>query len=173
MPNSIRGIALHSHLQPPKIGIGKPLRWIVSQQILGSQFIADLTKGIIQLRNRTGVVIFAAGIARNLNQSVFPSRVAAGAGFDRYYDDAVNDSFGLYGGPDGFFVIGFADRIATVGDDHQDFSSLPLVEGPRREEKGIVKSRRRSVADTVNAAIDAAKVRSERHYFVDGLTELV
>jgi len=45
-------------------------------------FVADLAEGVVQLRQRRGVIIFSARIRRDLNQRVLASGIASGAGFD-------------------------------------------------------------------------------------------
>src|SRR6266478_3137298 len=43
-----------------KVRIRNPLRGVISQQILGAKFVADIAESLIELRKRTGIKIFAA-----------------------------------------------------------------------------------------------------------------
>ena len=68
---------------------------IVSEKILRAQFVADGAKCLIELLDRRSIIIFSAGIFRELNQRMFAAGVAAGTGFNRHIDNAVDDDFGL------------------------------------------------------------------------------
>jgi hypothetical protein len=60
------------YLDVAKLRIRKALRRIVRQQILGTQFIADLAKGFVELRQRRRVEILAAGVGGKLDQACSP-----------------------------------------------------------------------------------------------------
>ena len=106
--------------------IRKPLAGIVGDQVLRSQFLADLVKGRIQLFCRTGVEILSASIARELDQRVLAANVTSGIALDGHDDDAVQNDLGLLRLSHRVLVARFADRIAAVGDDDHHFASAPV-----------------------------------------------
>src|SRR5271169_217112 len=67
------------HLEPAEIGVGKALRWIVGEEVLGAKFVADFAEGLVELRKGSGVVVFAAGIFRDLDEGMLTTGVASGA----------------------------------------------------------------------------------------------
>src|SRR5579864_211372 len=81
------GHASHAHMDAPKLGIGRPFRWIVSKQVLGAEFVADLAEGFVELHCGSGVVILAAGVFGELDEGVLAPDLASGAGLNRHHDD--------------------------------------------------------------------------------------
>src|SRR5208337_2651301 len=121
------------HPQLTEFRIRMALGRIVGQQILGSEFVADLAEGVVQLRQRLGVVILAACIRGDLNQRMLAASVPPRVRFDGHDDDAVNNRFRLLGGAQRFFVVHLAHRVSAVGDYHHHFSSLPPAQRLRAE----------------------------------------
>src|SRR2546423_11327411 len=85
------------NLDAPEIRIGQPLLGIVGQQILGAQLLANLLEGAVELRRGGSIVILAAGIMRQLNESVLAAGVAPGTGLDGHDDESVKNGFRLLG----------------------------------------------------------------------------
>src|SRR5271163_13757 len=52
------GRSVDLHFNAAEAGIGKPLRGIVSQQVLGAQLVADFLEGVVELRHRRGIEVF-------------------------------------------------------------------------------------------------------------------
>src|SRR5262245_22749002 len=97
---------------------------IVGDEILSSQLFANLPECAIKLSNTLGIVVFAAGIFRYLDERMLSANVAAGIGFDGNYDDAIDDSFRLLGAAKGAAVVGFAGRIASIGDQDKNAAAF-------------------------------------------------
>jgi hypothetical protein len=55
---------------------------------MGAEFIADLAKSIVELRQRFRVECLP-GIDRELNERMFSARVPSRAGVDRHFNDAI------------------------------------------------------------------------------------
>src|ERR1019366_9375961 len=85
-----RGRVRQVHPQLPEFRIGIAFGGIVRQQILRPQFVANLLKRAVQLRQGSGVEILSARVARDLHQRVLAARVPARVGFNRNYNDAVD-----------------------------------------------------------------------------------
>src|SRR5258705_11400630 len=66
-------------LQAPELGVREAPRWVVRQQILHAQFVANLVERAVQLRERTRVVILPTRVFRELNQRMLATRVATRA----------------------------------------------------------------------------------------------
>src|SRR5882672_4619528 len=111
------GLSRDSNLNTAKLRIRQALRWIVSQQILRAQFLADLAEGVIQLHHRSRIVVLAARIFRELDQRMLASGLASRAVLDWHHDNAVDQSLGLFRGARRLFVIDFADGVAAVGNE--------------------------------------------------------
>src|SRR5208282_6288342 len=60
----------HLDLDPAEAGVGKLLRGVIRQQILGAQLVADFVEGVVELGERVRVIILAASVLGELNQSV-------------------------------------------------------------------------------------------------------
>src|SRR5580704_14586837 len=87
------GVSAQAHMQTTKLGIGKPLGRVVSQQVLRAELIADLAKRAVELLQRTRIVILAPRVLRELDQRMLAAGVAAGARFYWHDDQAVDDCF--------------------------------------------------------------------------------
>src|SRR5258708_6891872 len=89
------GNSCELNFNPPEVGVGQTLRWVVGQQVLGPEFIANGAECLIELRERCRVVVFAAGVFGHLNERMFAARVAPGAGLNRHNDDPVDNRLRL------------------------------------------------------------------------------
>src|SRR5579863_7445918 len=121
------------HLDTAVIGIRGTPRRIVGQEILSTEFIADFLESFIKLRHRGGIKIFASGVFGDLDEGMFATEVASGAGFNGNNDDAVNDDFGLLGSAHGLLVVDAAGGIATIGDNDHHLSPLASLDRLRTE----------------------------------------
>ena len=73
-----------------EIGGGATLGWIVGQQILGPQLVADLLERFIHLVDVGRVEVFSAGVIRHLDQGMLAAGVAPRARFHRHVDQAID-----------------------------------------------------------------------------------
>src|SRR5579872_2861252 len=104
---------------------------------------------------------------------MLPAYVTPRAGLNRDDDYAVDDRLSFLRGAHRLLVIHAADRVAAVGNDNQNFSTLARRERLRAEVKGIVESSSRSQANMVDAAVDRLEIGSERYYLADHFAETV
>src|ERR1041385_3679491 len=74
-----------------KVRIRELLFWVVREQVLGPQFVADLLKRGLHLLGVGGVKMLATSCAGDLDEEILPRRIAAGAGLHRNDDHAVDD----------------------------------------------------------------------------------
>src|ERR1700731_1925485 len=123
-----------------ELGVREALRWVVGQQVLGSKFVADLAECVVELRHGGGVVVFASGIFRELNEGVLSAGFSSSTAFDRHHDNTVDDGLCFFGGADGFFVIHSADGVAAVGDQDHHLASLSAIQRMRGEINGVEQS---------------------------------
>src|SRR5215469_2055614 len=98
-----------------------------------------------------------------------PSR----AGLDRHHNNAVDDGLGDLGRAQRFLIVGLADGVAAVGDDHHDLSSLPAFERLRAEINSVVKGGGGSHRQAVDTAVDRPQVGGESHRLIYYLVESV
>src|SRR5438874_2351880 len=126
------------NLDPPEVGVGQTLLGIVGEQVLRAQLLGNLLKGAIELRSGSCVVVLAAGVVRKLNERVFAASVASRAGFYGHDDDAVQNRLGLLGAAQRFLITDTAGGVAAIGDNHQHFASLALLQSLRAKINSVV-----------------------------------
>src|SRR5271166_1316710 len=108
------GGGINLNVDAPEFGVGKAGARVVGNQVLGTQFVADLAKCRVQLLKTAGVKVLASGVARELDQGMLSAYVPTGAVFDGNNDDAVQDDLGLLRRSDGFVVVGLADGVTAI-----------------------------------------------------------
>src|SRR5581483_2076225 len=156
-----------------KVRVGDPLRGVVGEKILGAEFVADGAKRLIELGDRGGVIIFAAGVFGKLNQCMFAAGIASGAGFDGDVDNAVDDGFGLLGGTKCALIVDLTGGVAAVCDHNQNFSALAIFERLSSEKNSIVKRSRSAGVNSIHGAIDGLEVGGEGEILTDDFAEIV
>src|SRR5207249_2147039 len=135
-------------------GIRDPAVGIISDQILGAQFFADLAESLIQRGNAFGIIIFASGILGQLNQGMFAAQVSSCIGGHWHNNDAVNQGFGLHGTTEGVLIAGLAGSVTTICDKYQDLSAFAVDEGFGCQKNSIEHRGARASVETVNALFD-------------------
>src|SRR5579864_1040899 len=94
----------------------RALRWIISQQILCPQFVADFVKRLVEISRRGSVVKLATRVVRELDQGMLSAGFTSGAALDGDDDDRVDNRLRFFRRAYRLFVIDLADRVAAVGD---------------------------------------------------------
>src|SRR5215813_8050034 len=113
-------------LDTAEFGIGEPLAWVIRNEVLRAQFVADLAKRSVELVERAGVVILATSIARELDERVLAANVASGVALDGHDDDAIQDDLSLLRFADSVLIAGLADGVTAISDNDHDLAAAPI-----------------------------------------------
>ncbi len=65
VPRDSRGV--NHHLDVAVVGVGELLTGVVGEQVLGTEFVANLPESFIELASGLGVEVLATRIGRKLN----------------------------------------------------------------------------------------------------------
>src|SRR5262245_5704546 len=98
---------------------------------------------------------------------MLPAGVAAGAGFHRHNNNAVDDGFGLLRGTYSIAIVILADRIAPIGNHNHHLAAFAAIKGLRAEAESVVQSGSSTIVNPVDPSINGLNIGGKRYDFVN------